>query len=265
MIGTRLAALVALTLLVGRGYAASLGGRKTQAPKSPVVKLWSQTAEFPHDPDAFTQGLEVWGETYFLESTGQYGRSDIRKVERKTGKVVSQASLDRELFAEGVTRLGEEIFQLTWREGLILKWRFTSKKGFTLDSKSMWSGEGWGITKGLGSLWVSNGSSVLTEVDSRTLKPKRSIKVTLSGEEFDRLNELEFKDGKILANVYMSSTIVEINPKTGVIDGLIDLGPLTPKGLSIEAVANGIAWDESNKRLYVTGKNWPKVFELKLK
>jgi len=231
----------------------------------PNVVSWTKTSEYPHDPSAFTQGFEVWDKRYFLESTGHYGKSEIRKVDRITGVVKSRTSLDKSYFGEGVTRYGDDVFQLTWREGLVLRWGFSEKSGFDLKATSFWVGEGWGITAGGGSLWVSNGSSDLIEVDMKTLKPKKTIKVTLAEQEFDRLNELEWVDGKIMANVYMSSTVVVINPKTGLIDSMLDLSTLVPSGLSVEAVANGLAWDKTKRRLYVTGKYWPKVFELSLK
>ena len=250
-----------LAVVSGQGeiFAAT---KKNPSVVRPKVLAWRQTAEFPHDPAAFTQGFEVWDKNYFLESTGHYGRSEIRRVDRRSGQVLAKASLEQQYFAEGVTRIGEDIFQLTWREGSILRWNFKSKGGFLLKSKSSWSGEAWGLTKGAGSLWISDGSSALYEIDQKTLKIKGSRKVTLAGEEFDKLNELEFVSGKILANVFMSATVVVINPKNGVIESMIDLSSLLPKPASLEAVANGLAWDASNKRLYVTGKYWPKVYEL---
>lgn len=232
------------------------------AKKFPRVISWRQTGEFPHDPQAFTQGLEVWDKDYFLESTGHYGRSELRRVERRSGTVISRVSLDREYFAEGVTRLGDSIFQLTWREGLIFQWSFTPKRGFQLKSKTVWSGEAWGLTKGLGHLWVSDGSNKIYELDQKTLQVNRTVKVTLAGEDFDKLNELEFVRGRILANVFMSATVVIINPESGVIEAMMDLSSLAPKSASIEAIANGLAWDSNKKRLYATGKYWPKVFEL---
>lgn len=230
--------------------------------KFPQVISWRQTAEFPHDSNAFTQGLEVWDKDYFLESTGHYGRSELRRVERKSGTVASKVSLDRQYFGEGVTRVGDKILQLTWREGLILNWIFKPGIGFELKSKATWSGEAWGITKGLGRLWVSDGSSKIYELDQKALQVRRTVKVTLAGEEFDKLNELEFVRGRILANVFMSATVVIINPKDGVVEGMIDVSSLIPKSASIEAIANGLAWDSNKNRLYVTGKYWPKVFEL---
>jgi glutaminyl-peptide cyclotransferase len=237
------------------------------------VITWKLEHELPHDPEAFTQGLEVWGNSYFLETTGLYGKSEIRKVERLTGKIVSAQVLDAKLFGEGVTRLGPDILQLTWREGTILKWKFQdagrrasskNKGGFRLQSSHPWSGEGWGITQGNGSLWISNGSSQLSEVDNKTFAVKKILPITMSGKPMENLNELEFVNGKIFANIWMTSTIVRINPKTGIVDGLMDLSPLTPKNLPQDAVANGIAWDSVKKRIYVTGKLWPTIFELSL-
>jgi glutaminyl-peptide cyclotransferase len=245
---------------------------------------WKIEHEYPHDPLAFTQGLEVWGDRYFLETTGLYGKSEVRKVERSTGQVVSQQALAPNFFGEGVTRLGREILQLTWRDGVILKWTYAEKGGFKLKGSSPWSGEGWGITQGNGSLWISNGSSQLMNVDKKSLKVIKSLQVTMSGQPTENLNELEFisgadqrknseknsekntgkNNGKIFANIWMTTTIVRIDPKSGIIDGLMDLSPLVPKGLSQDAVANGIAWDRAKQRLYITGKLWPKVFELSL-
>ncbi len=258
---TRLGLVMLLAVVSSQGeiFAAT---KKRPGVVRPKVLAWRQTGEFPHDPTAFTQGFEVWDKNYFLESTGQYGRSEVRRVDRRSGDVVVKGSLERQYFAEGVTRIGEDIFQLTWREGWILRWNFTTKSGFSLKSKSSWSGEAWGLTKGSGSLWISDGTSVLYEIDQKNFKTKRSLKVTLAGEEFDKLNELEFVSGKILANVFMSATVVVINPSNGVIESMIDLSSLLPKPASLEAVANGLAWDASKKRLYVTGKYWPKVYEL---
>jgi len=230
----------------------------------PVIIEWKQTGEFIHEPATFTQGFEIWDSKYFLETTGQYGQSEIRKVERKSGKIVSRQALDSQFFGEGVTKLGKDIFQLTWREGVILKWHFAEKSGFTVIDKIPWSGEGWGLTSGGGSLWASNGTDEIFEVDPKSKKFKRSLKVTLSGEPLDKLNELEFIDGKIFANVWMSLTVVRINPKSGCIDGLLDLSSISPKGMNMDAVANGLAWDAARKKLYVTGKLWPKVFELEI-
>ena len=198
-------------------------GLRSQAEPHLEKITWKLEHKLPHDPQAFTQGLEVWGNRYFLETTGLYGNSEVRKVERTTGKVTHKTALAAQYFGEGVTRIGSDIFQLTWHEGVILKWTFKERTGFTAAGTHPWSGEGWGITQGNGSLWISNGSSQLSEDNKKTLTVKKSQVVTLSGKPMENLNELEFINGKIFANIWMTSTIVRIDPKSGIIDGLMDL------------------------------------------
>ncbi len=232
---------------------------------TPLQKIsWKLEHTFPHDSQAFTQGLEIWGNRFFLETTGIYGKSEVRKIERSTGKVTHMRALDPRYFGEGATRIGTDIIQLTWREGVILKWKFSDHGGFQAAGTHPWSGDGWGITQGNGSLWISNGTSQLAEVDKKTFAVIKTLQVTMLGKPTDHLNELEFINGKIFANVWMTSTIVRINPKSGIIDGLMDISALNPKGMSQDAVANGIAWDGAKKRMYVTGKLWPNIFELSL-
>ena len=255
--------IACFSLFIPGGGGISLAAGKGAT--SPEAIKWSLVKSYPHDKEAFTQGLEVWDGRHFLESTGQYGRSEVRRVEISTGKVVASTLLDPKYFGEGIVRLGGDIYQLTWREGQVLKWTFQGKKGFEQKGTALWSGEGWGATKGpSGSIWASNGTDKLSEVDPKTFKVKRTLKVTLSGQAMDRINELEFVGGKIFANVWMTTMIVRIDPKSGVIDGIMDMSSLVPAGLPQDAVLNGIAWDEGKKRLYVTGKLWPKVFELEL-
>jgi glutaminyl-peptide cyclotransferase len=234
-----------------------------QTPQTPALLKWTKIHEFPHDTTAFTQGLEVWDDRYFLESTGQYGKSDIRKVEISTGHVVSKASLDSSYFGEGVTQFKKQFFQLTWQEGVLLKWTFDAKSGFKQIEKQPWIGEGWGLTHSKDQLWVSNGSSDLQKIDPKTLKSLDVVHVTLSGKSVDRLNELEFINGKIFANIWMTPTILRIDPHSGIVDGIMDISELVPPQLTQDAVPNGLAWDRKKKHLYVTGKLWPKVFELK--
>ena len=238
---------------------------KAQNPVPVSVISYEITGDYPHDAAAFTQGLEMWGRDHFLESTGQYGKSEIRKVQVKTGKVIAFSPLEPHFFGEGAARIGGDVFQLTWQEGQVLKWTFDSKLGFKLMKKIPLAGEGWGLTTGHGSLWVSSGTSEIVELNTSDLSIKRRINVTLMGRSQDKLNELEWVEGKIFANVWMTGSIVRIRPRSGIIDGIIDISPLMPKGLSQDAVANGIAWDTGRHRLYVTGKFWPKVYELRLK
>jgi glutamine cyclotransferase len=256
--------LAVLFLMLDLGWARAKPALQVAKSVAPKAISFEITDDYPHDPQAFTQGLEVWGGEFFLESTGQYGKSDVRKVHIRSGRVEVSSPLDASYFGEGVTRRGSEIFQLTWREGQILKWSFSSKYGFKLVGKSPWVGEGWGLTKGRGALWVSDGSSVIREVRLPDFTVTRKITVTLNGSALGKINELEWVDGRIFANVWMTSMIVRINPDSGVIDGLLDLSTLIPKGLSTDAVANGIAWHPSQRRLYVTGKFWPKVYALRL-
>ena len=253
-----------LTYIVAACVGQTIGGVKAFA-GSPEVISFTLKRELPHDSAAFTQGLEVWSPGYLLETTGQYGQSELRKVEIDSGRVVMRKPLDGKYFGEGAIKVGTDILQLTWREGTVLRWSPNGKtKELEIRQTLPWSGEGWGITRGKGVFWVSDGTDELKSVDPKTFKVKKIIKVTLSGKPMDRLNELEMVNGKIFANVWMTSTVVRINPATGVVDGLMDLSSLVPKNLNPDAVANGIAWDARKSRLYITGKLWPKVFELAL-
>ena len=254
-----------LTLGHAWGAIVALVGPNLQAAVVPEVIKFKVERELPHDPTAFTQGLEIWEPGYFLETTGQYGQSELRKVEIATGQVKIRRPLDGKYFGEGATKFGSDIFQLTWREGAILRWGVSPKnKEPEVKETFSWIGEGWGVTNGKGILWVSDGTDQLKAVNPKNMKVSKTIKVTLSGKPMDRLNELEMIDGKIFANIWMTSTVVRINPKSGVVDGLIDLSDLVPKQIHPDAVANGLAWDSRKRRLYVTGKLWPKVYELTL-
>jgi glutamine cyclotransferase len=219
---------------------------------------------YQHDSAAFTQGLQVIRPGTFLESTGQYGRSTIREVEIKSGKIVSSAALDSKFFGEGIVKVNNSIFQLTWQEGVILEW-IHGKSGFTTKKTHAFPGEGWGLTYDGNDLWLSDGSDELRVLDLKTLREKRKIKVTLLGQPLNKLNELEWAGGKIFANVWMSSTIVRVNPKSGVVDGIMDISSLRPPGLTDDAVANGIAFDKATGHFFVTGKLWPYVYEIKIK
>lgn len=254
-----------LTLGHALGGIIALAGPATGSALVPEVIKFKVERELPHDPTAFTQGLEIWEPGYFLETTGQYGQSELRKVEIATGQVKLRKALDGKYFGEGATKFGSDIFQLTWREGAILKWGVSPKSGEPEVKQTFpWTGEGWGVTNGRGVLWLSDGTDQLKAVNPKNMKVTKTLKVTLSGKSMDRLNELEMIDGKIFANIWMTSTVVRINPKSGVIDGLMDLSELVPKQSHPDAVANGLAWDAARRRLFVTGKLWPKVYELTL-
>ena len=289
--------LLALALLVtgcgGSGGAlgtttASNTGRQTAA-ANPTVEQTTQTANsnaapkaeapatkeivptysykiknsWPHDRRAYTQGL-IFLDGILWESTGQYGASSLRKVELKTGKVIKQIAVPPKYFAEGMTVFHNKVFQLTWQE----------QKGFIYDPASFekqgefdYEGEGWGLTHDGQSLIMSDGTNRIRFLDPATLRTTRTVSVyDESGAPVEKLNELEYIDGEIYANIWQSDRIVRIEPKSGKILGWIDLtGLLKNKDRSGEEdVLNGIAYDAEGKRLFVTGKMWPKLFEIEI-
>ena len=217
---------------------------------------------WPHDRRAYTQGL-IFFDGLLWESTGQYGASSLRKVELKTGKVIKQISVPANYFAEGMTVFHNKVFQLTWQE----------HKGFIYDPATFqkqgefnYTGEGWGLTHDGESLIMSDGTDRIRFLDPSTLATTRTISVTDRDEPVDQLNELEYIDGEIYANLYQTDRIARIAPKTGKILGWIDLTGLlsTKDRKGTEDVLNGIAYDEAGKRLFVTGKLWPKLFEIEI-
>jgi len=221
-------------------------------------------ASYPHDCKAFTQGLQyVDGVLY--EGTGQNGRSTVRKVDLKTGKPFKIVSLDPQYFGEGITFLNNKLYQLTWQ----------SQIGFVYDGSSLqrlktfrYGTEGWGITNDGKQLIVSDGSSTLYFWDPETLHPVRKITVTDAGAPIANLNELEFIKGEIWANVWQTDRIARIDPQSGKVTAWVDLlGLLRPEDLSADCepeVLNGIAYDAKGDRLFVTGKQWPKIYEIRL-
>jgi glutamine cyclotransferase len=219
---------------------------------------------YPHDPGAFTQGL-FYRDGYLYESTGQVGHSTIRKVELKTGKVVQKADLPADVFGEGSTAVGNKLIGLTW----------TSQVGYVFDLKSFklkqsfkYEGEGWGLASDARQLYMSDGSSFIRVLDPKTMKELRRVQVTTEGRPVAQLNELEMVDGELYSNIWGTEYIARIDPDSGKVLGLIDLTGLLPPGqrgtTEVDAVLNGIAWDSKGKRLFVTGKLWPKLFEIEL-
>ena len=215
---------------------------------------------YPHDPKAFTQGL-VYYNGSFYEGTGMYGESELRKVEIKTGKVLQRVAIPEKYFGEGIALFDGKIYQITWK----------NKEGFIYDLNTFgrignfsYATEGWGLTQDGKSLILSDGSERLYFLNPKTLKPERSITVTLEGKAINNLNELEYIGGKIYANVWQTTQIVIIDPKTGIVEGLIDLRGLALLMPPSADVLNGIAYDAQNKRLFVTGKYWPYLFEIEL-
>jgi len=217
---------------------------------------------YPHDPQAFTEGL-FFKDGFLFESTGLEGRSSVRKVRLETGEVVQGTNLPSDLFGEGIVDWGDQIIGLTWQTQL----GFVLKLGdFSFVKKFSYAGEGWGLTKNKTELIQSDGTAELRFIDPATLKEKRRIKVTADGKPVTQLNELEWVDGEIYANIWQTDRIARIDPASGKVLGWIDLnGLLSPMFRSGQVdVLNGIAYDAATKRLFVTGKLWPKLFQIKL-
>jgi len=221
-----------------------------------VVQSW------PHDPNAYTQGL-VYRDGKLYEGTGLNGQSSLREVELETGAVLRRRPLERQHFGEGIALFKGRLYQLTWR----------SHVGFIYDAATLqqvgqfnYPTEGWGLTEDGTSLIMSDGSSTLRFLDPVTLAVKRSVVVTDAGREISQLNELEYVKGEIYANVFMSDEIARIDPATGRVTGWLDLsGLLAPEDRTgTENVLNGIAYDAARDRLLVTGKLWPKLFHIRL-
>ena len=224
---------------------------------------------FPHDPEAFTQGL-VFNNGILLESTGQYGSSSLRKVELTSGKPFKRFDLPAQFFAEGLALLGDKIYQLTWQENTA----FIYDMNLSPIGRVRYSGEGWGLTTDGQSLVMSDGTQVIRFVDPETFETKRTIEVRDEKKQpIRKLNELEWVKGEIWANIWHSEEIgkpnhiVRIDPKTGDVIGWIDLGGISPEDVarSSENTLNGIAYDEKTDRIFVTGKQWEKLFEIRIR
>jgi len=217
---------------------------------------------FPHDTSAYTQGL-AYRDGFLYEGTGLNGRSSLRKVCLETGEVIQHIDLGSEFFGEGITLVKDKVLQLTWK----------SEMGFVYDLNNLhllrrfsYQGEGWGLATSGREIFMSDGTSEIRVLDAETLQERRRFRVHDGSTPVERLNELEFVEGQIFANVWHSSRVARISPQTGDVVGWIDLtGLLSPVyRLESEAVLNGIAYDPIRKRLFVTGKLWPSVFEIRL-
>jgi glutamine cyclotransferase len=215
---------------------------------------------FPHDPQAYTQGL-AFHEGCLYEGTGKYGESTLREVDLESGRVLRSHALDARLFGEGITPWKDRILQLTWKNetGIVY-----DQANFRELSRFAYDGEGWGITHDGTHLIVSDGSSTLRFLDPQTFRVVRRLLVLNRGRRLGNLNELEYIRGEIYANIWYQDYIVKISPRTGDVTGWIDLRGLLPQRMNRDQVLNGIAYDEANDRLFVTGKNWPKLFQISL-
>jgi glutamine cyclotransferase len=232
----------------------------------PKGQVWQYTYEivntFPHDKTAFTQGL-VFLDGKLIESTGLVGHSSLREVNLTNGVVLRKIPIPG-YFAEGLAVLGGKAYQLTWQ----------AQKGFVYDEASFhlerafsYTGEGWGLATDGHDLIMSDGTSQIRFLDPATFKVERTIQVTLNGQPVDQLNELEYVQGEIFANVWKTDLVMRIDPASGAVTGEIDFtGLLQPGDFDADTdVLNGIAYDNASDRLFVTGKFWPKLFQVRLK
>lgn len=217
---------------------------------------------YPHKRTSYTQGLQFI-DGVMWEGTGEYGSSALQTIELTTGRVNVINRLPDSQFGEGITVLGDKVYQLTWHSNTAYVYDRESGKEL---KKLRYSGEGWGLTSDGVNLYMSNGSESIYEIDPETFERKRKITVTNKGEVVDYINELEWINGKIWANVYTTDVVVIIEPKSGVIEGVIDLTNILPlsERTSTTDVLNGIAYDIEGDRVFVTGKNWSKIFEIKI-
>ncbi|HST37650.1 MAG TPA: glutaminyl-peptide cyclotransferase, partial [Allosphingosinicella sp.] len=223
------------------------------APEPPVYD-YRIVATYPHDREAYTQGL-VYLDGQMLESTGRTGTSWIRHVRFEDGHVLRQIAIPPEQFGEGIVNWGNQIVSITWTSGTGYRWDLHSLRRL---GEWHYQGEGWGLTQNGTDIIMSDGTNELRFLDPATLAERRRIAVTINGRPVANLNELEWVHGEVFANVWMSPYIVRIDPASGNVTGVIDLTPLVAENRSDEdGVLNGIAYDAARDRLFVTGKLWP--------
>jgi glutamine cyclotransferase len=233
--------------------------------KAPIKYSYSVVNTFRHDTSSYTQGLE-YHDGVLYESDGEYGQSSLRKVDYRSGNVLKKIDIPSQIFAEGITLVGNKIIMLTWQ----------SKVGFVFDKDTftklgefpytVGNGQGWGLVFNGSQLLCTDGSNVIYQLNKDTYQQEGAIEVYDSKGPVNNLNELEFIDGKIYANIYQQDRIVIIDPKTGEVEAELNLSDLAPYADRLETglVLNGIAWDAQSKRLFVTGKKWNKLYEIKL-
>lgn len=264
---------LAVVLVAAAALFLALGGPHSRGARNPTADSGQEIGarrldyevvnSYPHDPAAFLQGL-LWYRGGFYESTGLYGQSTLRRVEFPSGKILKSISLPAELFGEGLALVGNRLVQLTW----------TTKRGFVYDRDSFallrefqYDSEGWGITYDGKYLIMSDGSSKLTYLDPNSFAVVRALSVTMDGHPIGRLNELEFIEGEIWSNVWQTNLVLRIDPGTGKVASFLNLSGILPASMrtGAEDVLNGIAYDAEQKRIFVSGKLWPRIFEIHVK
>ena len=252
------AAVAAMLIVIPLIY---LALNSQQTPTNPARYTYRIVNVFPHNTSSFTEGL-VFENGFLFEGTGLYGSSTLQKVELKTGKTVQLRNLSDEYFGEGITILGDRIIQLTW---LSYKGFVYDKGTFALLSEFNYSSEGWGITNDGARLIMSDGSATLSFLDPETFEITRQVQVLDAGAPVTMLNELEFINGDVYANIWQENRIAVIDIETGQVKAWINLeGLYTPETFDAENVLNGIAYDPGEDRLFVTGKRWAELFEIEI-
>lgn len=262
----RVASLILVLALVagcGAVSAQTPPAAPAEIPPHPPVEGFEVVHAYPHDPEAFTQGL-VYVEGRMFESTGRFP-STVREVRLEDGTVLARTDLGIDYFGEGLTEMDGRLYSITWRNETGFIWNRDDLSAHP--TTFAYDGEGWGLTDDGESLILSDGTPRIRFLDPETFEVRREITVTFRGQPVPRLNELEWVEGQILANLWLQNLIVRIDPQTGVIVGVIDLTELLPESERADPaddVLNGIAWDAEGRRLFVTGKNWPRLFEIRL-
>ena len=237
--------------LIATESMAQLVVEKRALSKANIIK------KYKHDPSAFTQGL-VYQNDHFFESTGGWGSSEIRKINKHTGKVINFKKLQSKYFGEGITIYDNKIFQVTWK----------SNKGFVYDINNFKLlddfniyGQGWGLTNDGQSLILSDGSEKIYYLNPKNFEIEKTISVSVNGNKLIYINELEFIRGEIWANIWKSNDIITVNPLSGIVTSIFDISKISEQ-TEIEDVANGIAWDKVNDKIFITGKNWNFIYLL---
>ena len=217
---------------------------------------------YPHNIDSFTQGL-IYHEGYLYEGTGKNGLSSLSKINLENAEVLMAKRLSRRYFGEGIEVVGNKIYQLTWHSNMVFVW---DKDSFDQLGTHYNATEGWGLAYDGKQLILSDGTNVLYFLDPESFSPQKRVTVTFNGNPLSNINELEYINGEVWANIWQTDIIVRINPETGVVTSFVDLTGLSNETQlgSNEAVLNGIAWDAKNERLFVTGKHWANLFEIEV-
>ena len=249
-----------------RGLRLILSAMVALAPVAAEAALPVEAAQvvrtYPHATDAFTEGL-LFRDGFLYESTGREGQSFIRKTNLVTGRTLQSITLSPSVFGEGIVDWKDQLLSVIWRGGVGTRW---SLKTFRKLGTFRYTGEGWGMTHDGRNIILSDGTPQLRFLDPVTLKVRRTLTVTADGKPVRQINELEYVRGEILANIWMTNFIARIDPATGRVKGLIDLGAIVKRigATDPDAVPNGIAYDKVTGRLFITGKNWPLLFQIKL-